>query len=94
MYERFREILILNDSTLELIADIEEMLGNPRRFSLSALTRRIHKSAMDVFVMVKDVNQIAGDRHFALYEALNKIGTSLDSETAPAQGSAQQMRTW
>jgi hypothetical protein len=32
MYERFRELLVLNDSTLELIADIEDLIGNPRRF--------------------------------------------------------------
>ncbi len=86
MYERFREMLALNDSTLELIADIEELVANPRRFSLGAVTRRVRKAAMDVFVMVKDVNQIAENKHAELYEALKKISDSLESEMAPVQG--------
>ncbi len=85
MYDRFREILTLNDSTLELIADIEDLLGNPRCFSLEAIVRRVRKSAMDVFVMVKDINQIASDRHPALYDALKKISSSLEMEMVPVQ---------
>jgi pyruvate,water dikinase len=90
MYERFREILILNDSALELIADVEDLIANPRRFALGTITQRIRKSAMDVFMMVKDINQIADNRHTALYEALRNIGSALESEMAPIQGTVQE----
>jgi len=82
MYERFREILVLNDHTLERIADIEEFLGSQRRFSLDAMVRRIRKAAMDVFLMVKNLNQIAEKRHEGLYETLNRLNDELESEMA------------
>lgn len=79
-YERFREILTLNDSTLELITDIEEVLGADRSFSLEAMARRTRKAAMDVFLMVKDLNLIADNRHAALYNALRNLNTLLEEE--------------
>jgi pyruvate,water dikinase len=83
MYERFREILALNDSTLELIADIEDLLGRGRQFSLGAFAPRIRKAAMNVFVMVKNLNQIAPGRHQSLYEALQKLDDLIEIEVDP-----------
>jgi pyruvate,water dikinase len=88
LYERFREILALNESTLELIADIEDVLGNPRGFSLGAISQRVRKSAMDVFVMVKNVNQLADNRHVGLYESLKRISDLLEMEIGPVADSA------
>lgn len=83
MYERFREILALNDSTLELIADIEDILRTKHPFSLGDITHRIRKAAMDIFVIVKNVNLIAPDLHDELYDALQKINNLLESEMLP-----------
>ncbi len=85
MYERFREILVLNDTTLELIADIEELLANRRLFSFDTLSRRIRNAAMDVFLMVKDINLIAEGRYTALYGALERLNNLLEAEIAPAR---------
>ncbi len=77
MYQRFREILVLNDDVLELIADIEDRLAGRAAFSLEVVERRVRKAAMDVFVMVKNVNLLAAGRHGGLYEALRGIDASL-----------------
>jgi hypothetical protein len=80
MYERFRQILALNDSTLELIADIEEVSGTGRSFSLERMAHRTRKAAMDVFVMVKNLNLITDNRHAALYKALQNLNALLEAE--------------
>jgi pyruvate,water dikinase len=85
MYDRFREILALNDSTLELIAEIEDLLSSGKKFSLGAIARRIRKAAMDVFIMVKDLNLIAGNRHKELYESLRGLNQLLEQELAPVK---------
>lgn len=86
MYERFREILALNDGTLDLIADMQDRLSGQRGFSLGAIGRRARKAAMDVFVMVKNLNQIAEDQHSSLYGALRRISDRLESECASIRG--------
>jgi pyruvate,water dikinase len=44
---------------------------------------------MDVFVMVKDINQIADNRYLPLYESLKKISRELETEMTPAQEANQ-----
>lgn len=78
MYERFREILVHNDTILELIADIEDRLAGRVAFSLDAVERRVRGMAMDVFVMVKNVNQLGTGRHGNLYDALRRIDAELE----------------
>jgi pyruvate, water dikinase len=78
MYDRFREILALNDVTLELIAEIEDRLAGRKPFSLDVIEGRVRKAAMDVFVMVKDLNQLADGCHAGLYEALRRIDGELE----------------
>lgn len=86
MYDRFREILALNDATLEVVADISDRLAGEGPFSLEVVERRVRKAAMDVFVMAKDLNQLAGDRHRGLYDALRRI----DGELEPLFGSVEK----
>ncbi len=83
MYGRFREILGLNDGILGLIADIEDRLMGSRPFSLEVMISRVRKAAMDVFVMVKNLNQIAGARHHGLYDALYRIHSELEAAIGP-----------
>jgi pyruvate,water dikinase len=79
MYERFREILALNDSTLQVIADIEDRLSGRAPFALDAMVQRVRKAAMDVFVMVKDLNQLAANRHAELYDALRAVSAGIEA---------------
>lgn len=78
MYERFREILVYNDTTLQLIADIEDRLSGRAPFALDTVVRRVRKTAMDVFIMVKNVNQLSDNRHAGLYEALRALNAELE----------------
>ncbi|MBI5528379.1 MAG: hypothetical protein HY897_18770 [Deltaproteobacteria bacterium] len=82
MYERFREILALNDAVLHLIADIEDKLMGREAFALDPMVQRIRRTAMDVFVMAKDLNQIADNRYPELYEALRRVTADIDLECA------------
>jgi pyruvate,water dikinase len=81
LYERFREILALNDTALQLIADLDEMRAR-RAPDLEALAPRIRRVAMDVFLMVKDLDLIAGGRYSELYEALKGIDSRIEAELA------------
>ena len=81
-YERFREILVLNDSTLELIVDIEDRLAGRRPFSMEVVGQRVRKAAMDVFLMVKDLDQISGGAHAGLYDAFRSLNASIEDELA------------
>jgi pyruvate,water dikinase len=88
MYERFREILNCNDATLQLIADIEDRLSGRTLIPLDLVARRTREAAMDVFVMVKNLNQISGNAHTQLYPALLAIGAELDAACPPPRPTA------
>jgi pyruvate,water dikinase len=81
-YERFREILSLNDSVLQLIADIEDKLSGRQGFALEPTIQRVHRAAMDVFVMTKNLNQMADNRYRDLFEVLRRVTADLDLECA------------
>lgn len=85
MYERFREILGLNDAVLQVIADMEDKLQGRHPFAFDPLVQRIRRMTMDVFVMVKDLNQMAGNRYGTLYEALRRVSGEIDLEFASQQ---------
>jgi pyruvate,water dikinase len=82
MYDRFREILSLNNATLEMYADLEDRLAGRKPFALETVAQRARKAALDVFVMIKDLNQIAGGRHAALYDALHRLNQEIEEEFA------------
>jgi pyruvate,water dikinase len=81
LYERFREILSLNDAALQLIADLDEMRAR-RAPDVEALAPRIRRVAMDVFLMVKNLDLIAGGKYPDLYEALKGIDSRIEAELA------------
>jgi pyruvate,water dikinase len=80
MYLRFREILSLNDSLLQLFADIEDKLLGNRPFALSPIVQRVRRGVMDVFVMARDLNQIGDNRFRDLYDVLRRVTADLDLE--------------
>ena len=88
LYERFREILALNDATLQLIADMEEMRARRAADALDALAPRIRRVAMDVFLMAKNLNQIAGGKYPELYQVLKTINEQIEAELANRDTSA------
>mgnify|MGYP000027827981 CR=1 FL=1 len=88
-YERFRELLALNDATLQLYADLEDLLASSEPFALDSILQRTRKASLDVFVMVKNLNQIAGGRYGDLYDAMQGISGQLDAEFLRLRGAAQ-----
>ncbi len=81
-YQRFREVLTLNDSILNLVADLEEAAAGRLTLDPSTVAARLRKGAMDAFVMAKDLNQLSGQRYPALYEVVSKLAGALDAELA------------
>lgn len=88
-YERFRELLALNDAALQLYADLEDLLASHEAFALDSTLQRSRKASLDVFVMVKNLNQIAGGRYHELYDAMQRISGQLDAEFLRLRGAAQ-----
>jgi pyruvate,water dikinase len=80
LYERFREILALNDAMLQLIADVEDKLSGRVPFALDPLLQRVRRANLDVFVMVKNLVQIAGGKYAKLYDALGRLNTEIENE--------------
>ncbi len=87
LYERFREILALNDASLQLIADLDEMRAR-RAADLEALAPRIRRVALDVFLMAKNLDLVAGGKYQELYQALQGINDRIEAELAQQDTSA------
>jgi len=88
MYENFREILNLNDSMLQLIADIEDRLSGRAPFSLNMMIHRVRRGVMDTFSMAKYLNQIADGRYNDLFDALRRVNAEIETEYAGRRAGA------
>jgi len=80
MYDRFREILALNDNLLQLFAEIEDKLLGTKPFALGPTIQAVHRAAADVFVMARDLNHIADNRYRELYDVLRRVTADIDLE--------------
>lgn len=80
MYGRFREILALNDSVLELIADMEDKLSGRAPFAMEPIYQRLQRAMLDVVMMVKNLNQLAEGRYRKLYDTLGRINAEIEKE--------------
>jgi pyruvate, water dikinase len=82
MYETFRSILACNDATLQLIADVEDRLSGKTSFSFNSMVRRLRKGILDVYIMVRDFNEIAWGRYLDLFDALRKVNRDFEANLA------------
>jgi pyruvate,water dikinase len=80
MYDRFREILGLNDNLLQLFADIEDKLLGGRPFALGPVVQAVRRAAGDVFVMARDLNHVADNHYRQLYDVLRRVSADIDLE--------------
>ncbi len=80
MYECFREILSINDDSLQLIADIDDRLLGQMPFNLEPLFQQVRKAVMESFLMINNLNEIADGRYLRLHEALARIQLELEAE--------------
>ncbi len=73
-FSRFREILALNDGILCVISELEEKASGRVPFALPPVFDRLRQAQLDAALIVKNLNQIAGQgRYAALYAALGRI---------------------
>lgn len=82
MYECFREILSINDSTLQLIADIDDKLLGQGPFSLEPIIKRMRRAVRYVFQMVNDLAEISDGGYVRLYDSLGRIQLEMEAECA------------
>ena len=92
MYDRFREILGLNDNLLHLFADIEDKLLGTRPFALGPIIQSVHRAAADVFVMARDLNHIADNRYRELFDLVRRITANVDLDTRNNTGLQRERR--
>jgi pyruvate,water dikinase len=78
MYERFREILALNDNLLQLFADIEDKFLGNRPFALGPITQAVRRATGNVYVMARDLNLIADNRYRELYDVLRQLTADIE----------------
>jgi pyruvate,water dikinase len=87
-YQRFQEILTLNNKSLELIVDMGEVLQGRAIANLDSMARRIRTMSADVAVMADNLIRITGGRYTRLpgihRELGNRIEVTLPPERKPA----------
>jgi pyruvate,water dikinase len=79
LYDRFREILALNESVHHLIAGLEDQIAGRRPFVLEATVQKVRQGLLDGLIMVKNLNQIAGGRYMRLYDSLAELGRDFET---------------
>ncbi|MFH1572424.1 MAG: PEP/pyruvate-binding domain-containing protein [Acidobacteriota bacterium] len=79
-YASFREILSINDATLQLIADIDDSLLGQAPFTLEPIFQRVRKAVMEAFLMINRLNEIANGKYLKLHDALGRIQLELEAE--------------
>jgi pyruvate,water dikinase len=79
MYDRFREILMLNDSLHHLIVDVEEKLAGRSPFLIEAVLQKVRQGFLDTLIMVKELNQLTGDRYSELYNVLSGLSARFEA---------------
>jgi pyruvate,water dikinase len=82
MYETFRHILATNDSVLQLIADIDDRLSGRIPFSFNHMVRLLRKGILDVYVMVRDFNELAWGRYLDLFDSMRRINHDFEFHLA------------
>lgn len=80
VYDRFREILDLNDSLHRLIVEVEDQAAGRRPFLLEAVVQKLRQGLLDLMMMVKDLNQISDHRHRELYNVIMELSSRIDRE--------------
>jgi pyruvate,water dikinase len=86
MYDRFREILMLNDSLHHLIVDLEEKLASKSPFLIEAVLQRVRQGFLDTLLMVKELNQLTGDRYSELYDVLARLNARFEALAKTGNG--------
>ena len=90
VYDRFREVLALNESLHRLLAELTDQEAGRKSSDPAVVVQRIRQGFLDALIMVKDLNQIAEGRHAGLFDVLDGLNRRFEAEVAsmvlPAAG--------
>jgi len=80
IFEHFQTLLQAHQKVMEIIADLGEKSGGDYVFDRKYLVDQVHQLEDLLLRLVKDLNLISGNRHMALYAALDRILLPLEAE--------------
>ncbi|MCI4625321.1 MAG: hypothetical protein L3V56_05095 [Candidatus Magnetoovum sp. WYHC-5] len=72
-YHSFQLLLNANNEVLILMSEIEEALTGKHPFNMSFITAKCTKLLVNVFSMVKHINELSTDKYKTLYDIFSQI---------------------
>jgi pyruvate,water dikinase len=72
-YHSFKLLLSANNKALEIMADLEEALGGARTFGMSFLRANCTAVCVNVYRMIKNLDELAPGKYGELYARFNDI---------------------
>ncbi len=79
-YTCFKELLASNSELLDIMTDIEEILEGHQVFGMSYVRSRSTRAVFHAYRMVKNFNDLSGNRYRALFEILDRVNQKIKEE--------------
>jgi pyruvate,water dikinase len=77
-YHGFKVLLSANNKALEIMSDLEEALRSARSFGISFVRANCTAVSVNVFRMIKNLDELAPGKYGELYERFNDIQESIN----------------
>lgn len=77
-YHHFKLLLNANNKALESMAEMEKALGGTYPFSFSFVRSKYTAVSVNVYQMIKHLNELAPDRYTQLYDRFHEIQKKID----------------
>ncbi len=81
-YHHFKLLLSANNKALEIMSEMEKALSGDRSFSMSFVRSQSTAVAVNVFSIVKNLDELAPDKYAELYERLKAIREGINETLA------------
>lgn len=86
-YHNFKLLLQANNSALENMAGIEQVLQERKPFSMSFIREKVTAISVDVYRMIRNLEEIAPGKYSRLENAYNTIRDSISRQLEPRRES-------
>ncbi|QER42679.1 hypothetical protein F1847_07975 [Thermodesulfobacterium sp. TA1] len=77
-YKLFREIILANNQTLEIMAEFEEILSLNKPFNLNYLKSRCTTLLVNVYKMIQALINLTGGRYKDLEVVFNRLSSEIE----------------
>jgi pyruvate,water dikinase len=88
-YLNFKALLSLNDQVLETVNEMEQALEDDRGFGMPFIRAHCTSLSVNLFKIIKNLNEIADRRYEALYSVFDGIWAKIDQEVKKKRTSPQ-----